>query len=86
MHYSDQGEGMFGSTSAPRVISALSASPLSVEIPTFLPVTFLPGAKTSLLAAPGSPHAQDLPGGPVAPGPVSAAPAKCLTPFSAAQL
>lgn len=61
-------------------------SPLSVEIPSFLPVTFLSGAKTSLPAAPGSPHAQDLPGGPVAPGPVSAAPAKRLAPFSAAQL
>lgn len=64
----------------------LLLSPLSVEIPTFLPVPFLPGAKTSLLAAPGSLHAQDLPGGPVASGLVSAAPAKRLAPFPAAQL
>lgn len=52
----------------------------------FLPVTFLPGAQTSLLAAPGSLHSQDHLGGPAASGPVPATPAKCPAPVPAARL
>lgn len=59
---------------------------LSVEIPMFLPVTFLPGAQTSLLAAPGSLRPQDPPGGTAAPGPVPATAAKCPAPVPAARL
>lgn len=59
---------------------------LSVEISMFLPVAFLLGAQTSLLAAPGSLHSQDPPGGAAASGPVPATSAKCPAPVPAARL
>lgn len=59
---------------------------LSVEIPVFLPVPFLPGAHTSLPAAPGSLRAQEPPGGPAAAGAVPAAPAQRPAPVPAARL
>lgn len=59
---------------------------LSAEIPVFLPVAFLPGAQTSLLAAPGSLHSQDPPGGPSVSGAVPATSTKCPAPVPAARL
>ncbi|KAL9869773.1 ankyrin repeat and SOCS box protein 10 isoform 1-T1 [Geothlypis trichas] len=69
-----------------RGLAGSSSSRGGAEIPVFLPVPFLPGAHTSLPAAPGSLRAQEPPGGPAAAGAVPAAPAQCPAPVPAARL
>ncbi|XP_039582417.1 ankyrin repeat and SOCS box protein 10 isoform X3 [Passer montanus] len=73
--------------SCPRVIEVLVNSYSHVRVSEdWLAAVPAEVVQTSLLAAPGSLHTQDPPGGPAASGPVPAASAKCPAPVPAARL